>query len=414
MDSLFNALLSHNQMMGSVAVSKDGQVIYSRAIGYSEISQAKKTTADTNTRYRIGSISKVFTATMIFQLIDEGKLQPADLLSKYFAALPNAGKITIAQLLNHSSGLLNFTNDPAYSTKLNQRVTHAELLATFEKAKPAFEPGTKNEYSNTNFVVLGFIIEKLDKRTYAEALKSRITSKIGLKNTYYGDKIRPSDNEAFSYNWQGSWQSDTETDMSIPGGAGALVSTASDLNKFIAALFSGKLISEKNLTIMKTIHNGFGSGLFSFPFYERTAFGHGGVIDGFRSQTSYYPADKVTFTYLANGVNTNLNDMCIGVLSILFNKPYQIPGFTSLHLKTTDLDQYLGIYSVASFPLKITISKNDTVLMAQATGQAAFSLEAVQINEFRYQPANITLSFDAAKKQLTLKQNGAVYVLNKE
>jgi len=418
MDSLFEVLQTNNKAMMSIAISKNGQLIYSKAIGYSEIGATQKTPANPKTRYRVGSITKIFTGAMIFQLIEEGKLKLTTSLADYFPTVPNADKITIGQMLNHSSGIFNFTNDSTYTSKLSRKTTQAEMLASFKAAKPVFEPGTKHQYSNTNFILLGFIIEKLDKKPYAAALKSRITDKTGLKDTYYGGKINPSANEAMSYNWQGSWQPDTETDMSIPGGAGAIVSTATDLTSFMNALFAGKLVKETSLNTMKTITGGYGMPLFSFPFYERTTYGHNGGIDGFRSQTAYFPKDKVAFAYLANGVNTNLNDVAIGFLSILFNKPYVISTspFTSstLTLKTEDLDPYLGTYATAQLPVKITITKKDAVLMGQATGQPAFPLEAVKVNEFKFTAAGVVLIFDPAKKEMTLHQGGGTFVMKKE
>ena len=268
LDSLISIIGAKNKAMISIAILKDGQPVYTNATGYSAITPAAKTPATPDTRYRIGSISKVFTGTMIFQLIEEGKLSLTTPLAKFYPEIPNAAKITIGNLLNHSSGLFNFTNDSTYSKRQDKKVSHEDLLALF-KVKPVFEPGAKHEYSNTNFVLLGYIVEKLDKKTYAAALKTRITDKIGLKNTYYGGKINPLNKEANSYQWGGSWEPATETDMSIPAGAGAVVSTSGDLTKFLDALFNGRLVNAKSLTDMKTLQGGYGMAMFMMPFYER-------------------------------------------------------------------------------------------------------------------------------------------------
>lgn len=414
MDSLLDVISSKNKAMISVALSRDGKTVYSRAVGYSTISADKKTDATIHSRYRIGSITKVFTGVMIFQLIEEGKLKLSTPLSTYFPSVPNAAKITIAQLLNHSSGLYNFTNDSTYSSRLSQKVTQEELLASF-KVPVVFEPGAKHEYSNTNFVLLGFIIEKLDKKPYALALKSRVLNKIGLTETYYGGKINPLAHEVNSFKWEAEgWKPATETDMSIPAGAGALVSTATELNKFMEALFNGKLINEKSLNEMKTMEDGYGKALFSFPFYERKSYGHNGGIDGFQSQAGYFPEDKLAFSYLSNGVNMTLNDVAIGMLSIYYHKPYQVPDFNTVTLKEADLDKFLGIYTTTQLPIKITFTKKGATLLGQATGQAAFPLEAGKENEFKFAPAGIVLVFDPANKQVTLKQGGGVYLFKKE
>ncbi|NRF41781.1 serine hydrolase [Pedobacter foliorum] len=414
LDSLLNALDKNNKAMMSLAVMLDGKLVYSKAIGDANRSSAKPITATPQTKYRIGSITKMFTGTMIFQLIQEGKLSLTTPLSTYFPQLPNAEKITIANLLNHSSGLFNFTNDPGYVATLAQKVSQEELLAKFQHAS-VFEPGSKHEYSNTNYVLLGFIIEKLDKKTYDAALKARITTKLGLKDTYYGGKINPSNKEANSYKWIGSWTPDSETDMSIPCGAGALVSTPSDLVKFIDALFNGKLISQESLTQMKTLQGNYGMAMFVIPFYERQGYGHNGGIDGFQSVLAYYPTDKTAIAITANGVNTLMNNVTIGVLSIAFNKPYTIPSYANtFSVKPEDLDQYLGIYSTDKLPFKIAITKKDGILYGQATGQSAFPLEPVKANVFALESAGITGTFDVEKKQMTFQQGGATFVLTKD
>jgi D-alanyl-D-alanine carboxypeptidase len=262
-DSLMDALAENNKAMFSVSITQNGAPIYSKAIGYSSIDGANKTAATISTRYRIGSITKVFTGVMTFQLIEEGKLKLSTPISDFFPGLLNGNKITIENLLNHSSGLHNFTNDSSYLAMLDKKITKAEMLVKMKAMPMDFEPGSKHEYSNTNFVLLGYIVEAIDKDTYTNSLKKRITSKIGLTNTYYGDKISTSAKEAFSYSWKNGWIKETETDMSVPGGAGALVSTPTDLNKFIRELFEGKLISVNSLNQMKTIKDGYGMALFS-------------------------------------------------------------------------------------------------------------------------------------------------------
>lgn len=411
MDSLFDAITANNRAMLSIAITQKGHLVYSRAVGNSWLGE-KDVPANTQTKYRIGSISKIFTAVMTFQLIEEGKLQLTTPLSQFYPALPNASKITIAQLLSHSSGLHSFTSDSTYTTWLNKKMTPAEMIAKIN-VKPDFEPGSKHQYSNSNFILLGYIIEKLDNKPYAAVLKNRITAKIGLTNTYYGGKVNANNNEAYSYYWKDKWLPDTETDMSIPGGAGALVSNPPDLVKFMNALFSGKLVSASSLIQMRTIKDGYGMNLFAFPFNGRTAYGHGGDIDGFHSQAAYFPADDMAVAYTANGVNMNLNNMMIGVLSIAFNQPYTIPNFKPVALSAQELDQYTGVYSSTQIPIKITISKKESMLTAQATGQSAFTLDAAGNHTFKFDGAGITLIFDTANGQMTLKQGGGNYLFTK-
>ena len=416
LDSLFNILAEKNKAMGSLTISKSGTVLYSRAIGYSLISDKDKVFATEKTKYRIGSISKMFTATMIFQLIEEGKLNLVTTVDKYFPNLPNANKITISNLLNHRSGLHNFTADSTYETWMTKPKTHDEILAIISKNGVDFQPNEKFTYNNSNYVVLGYIIEKICDKSYKDILQEKIISKIGLTNTYYGDKTNFKNNESYSYQYVSNWEQQPETDMSIPGGAGAIVSTPIDLTQFIEALFSLKLVSQNSLNLMKTITDGYGMGMFQMPFDIKKAYGHNGGIDGFESILLYFPEDSLSVAYCTNGQVYSLNDILIGVLSIYFDKDYSLPTFSksTFTLKIKDIDKYLGVYSSTQIPLKITITKGDSTIIAQATGQSSFPLEATEKDKFQFDQAGIKMEFNTAKNELTLKQDGRSFLFTKD
>jgi D-alanyl-D-alanine carboxypeptidase len=415
LDSLLTSLAAHNKLMGSLALSHEGKVVYSRAFGYAQLTP--KTPATPATRYRIGSISKMFTTVLILQLVEEKKLALTTKLATFFPQVPQASRITIDQLLSHHSGLHNFTNDPAYAGYMTQPKTQAEMLAIIAAAKPDFEPGTKGEYSNSNFLLLGYLVEKLTKMPYGQALQKRIAAKVGLNNTYYGGKIDPSKQEALSYEAHaGSWQLSSETDMSIPGGAGALVSTPADLDRFLEALFGGKLLSANSLATMQTTSDSYGRGMFQVPFGAKKGYGHTGGIDGFQSSSAYFPDDKLAIALTSNAVDYSPNDVMIAALSSYFGKPYKLPDFTASTFvpAAADLDRYAGTYASAQIPLKITFKKEGNTLMSQATGQSAFPLEPVSQGVFKYDAAGIRTEFDAAKPVFTLKQGGREFVFTKE
>jgi len=404
-------LAEKNNAMGSLTISKKGVVIYSRAIGYSYISGSEKLPATDQTKYRVGSISKMFTATMIFQLIEDGKLSLTTTVDKFFPQLPNANKITISNLLTHRSGLNNFTDDPEYQTWMTQPKTRDEMLAVISKGGVDFQPNEKFSYSNSGYVVLAYIIEKVSKQSYSKCLNNRITSKIDLSNTYVGAKTDTKKNESFSYRFLNNWEQAPETDMSIPGGAGAIVSTPADLTKFIESLFSLKLVSNSSLEQMKTMTDGYGMGMFPFPFYTKLAYGHNGGIDGFASTLEYFPEDSLALAYCTNGQVYPMNNILIGVLSIYFNKPYSIPTFS---LKTEDLDKYLGVYSTTQIPPKITITKKAATLFAQVTGGPLFPLDPTEKDKFKFDPAGIILEFNPDKNELTVKEGGNIFLFTKE
>lgn len=409
LDSLFTALATHDKAMGSLTLSQNGNVVYSRAIGYESIGATSKTPATTATRYRVGSVSKMFTATMVFQLIDEGKLALTTPLATYFPELPNAKTITVGNLLNQRSGLHNFTSDAAYLTYLTQPQTQAEMVKLIGQSKPDFEPNAKFGYSNSNYVLLGYIIEKTTKQTYNQALQQRIATKAKLKDTYYGGKIDPKRHESFSYRFAATWQPSTETDMSIPGGAGAVVSTPTDLARFVEALFTGKLVSEKSLNQMKTITDGYGYGLIQFPIGNKRAYGHNGGIDEFSTMLAYFPDEKLAVAYSSNGQAYPVNDIMIGVLNTYFGAPYRIPDFraSAIKLSAAELAQYAGTYASAKISLKITVSATGNTLQAQPTGQSPFPLTPVGKDAFTFDGAGVRMEFAPARHEMLLKQGGA-------
>lgn len=414
LDSLFATFQSQNKAMGSLAISSNGVVVYQKQIGFLSIHGNDKLSPDVHTKYRVGSITKMFTAVMIFQLIEEGKLSLSTPLSTWYPQLPNAAKITISNMLDHRSGLHNFTNDTSYVKYMKLTRTPQQMLAVFARMKPDFEPDAKAAYSNTNFVLLGYILEKLTQKSYPEELKERITSKLGLKDTYYGGKTSVKNNEAYSYAFGESWTQLPETDMSIPGGAGAIISTPTDLVKFIEALFAGKLVSAEHLELMKTQKEHYGMAMFELDFADKKGYGHNGGIDGFTSVLTYFPDTKLAIAYCSNGGSYSTDKIKNDALSVYFNMPLSNPEIKTVTLKTDELDKYLGVYSSTQLPLKVTISKDNTTLKAQATGQGQFVLEAIGQDKFSFDPSGIVMEFEPAKNQFTLKQGGGTFLFTKE
>ncbi|MDQ3714052.1 MAG: beta-lactamase family protein [Acidobacteriota bacterium] len=414
LDQFFDRLDEKNKAMGSLTLAKDGKVLYSRSIGYSQINDSRKKPSTAATRYRIGSVTKTFTAVMIFQLVEKGKLNLSDTLDKFFPQIPNAGKITIAQMLAHRSGIYDLVKDRDFrSWKMNAK-TKDEMLAIIAKGKPVFEPGEKTEYSNSGFLLLGYIVEKVGGKPYQNALKERITERIGLKDTYLGTgKTDVGKNESFSFNYIGDWKQETETDLSIPGGAGAIISTPSDLTKFIQALFDGKLVSPANLAAMKPIKDEYGSGIILFPLDGKTFYGHDGGIDGFSSLLIYQPEEKLALAYSINGKGYAATKIVDGVLDIYQNKPFQIPAFETVAVSPEVLDKYVGVYSSPEIPLKLTITRDGSTLQVQATGQPSFPLEATAQDKFKIESRGIVLEFDHAKNQMTFKRGSHERVFTK-
>lgn len=412
LDKLFHVLESKDKFMGSIAVSENGKIIYMKTIGKSDLETNTLSTNDT--KYRIGSISKIFTSCLIFKAIEEKKLNLDQTIDRYFPNFENAKKITISNLLNHRSGIHNFTNDPEYLNYNIHAKSKEEMITIITKGGSDFEPNSKGEYSNSNYVLLSYILEEVYKKPYKAVLNSKIIFPLGLKNTYFGGKINIQNNECYSYSYSDQWKKESETDLSIPMGAGSLVSNPTDLVSFINSLFSFKIVNEKSVKQMKVIKDNYGMGLFQYPFYERKCYGHTGGIDGFRSAVSYFPDSKLAVSLTSNGMIYNNNDILIAVLSSYYNKPFDIPTFNIIELKTEDLEQYLGEYSSFDFPLKISITKENQKIFAQATGQNAFPLEATEKDKFEFKTAGIKIEFNPIRNQMILIQAGKKFTLTKK
>ncbi len=410
LDEYFNTLDENNKFMGSVAVSKNGEIIYLKSIGFADIDNRQKATKDT--KYRIGSISKSFTAVLVLNAYESKKIKLNQTINKWFPTIKYSDLITIKNLLNHRSGINNFTNDLKYFSYNTHPKTEEEMIKIIEVGGNNFIPDTKTEYSNSNYLLLTYILEKIYMKSYSDLINQLIVKPINLKNTYVFDKIDVSKNESMSYKYLGSWKEEPQTHFSVPLGAGAIISTPIDLTKFADALFSFKLLSKETLEIMKEIEEGFGFGLFQIPFYNKVGFGHNGGIDGFSSVYSYFPEDNISYALTSNGTNMNNNDISISVLSAIYQKPYNIPEFN--FFKPENLDLYLGIYSSKETPIKITITKDFGRLILQGSGQPPFALEATNKDVFTLDQVGAKLEFNSENNSFTLLQGGMQILFEKE
>ena len=404
LDNFFNTLEENNKFMGSVAVSKNGEIIYTKSIGLADIENDIKATE--KSKYRIGSVSKSFTAVLALKAVEENKLDLNQTIIKWFPTINNAKNITVKHLLIHRSGIHNFTDDKDYLTWNTIPKTEKEMVEIIAKGGSDFKPGSKAAYSNSNYVLLTYIIEKAFSKSYSDLLIEYIVEPLGLANTYVFGKTNSNNNECKSYKFMEAWKVENETDFTIPLGAGAIISTPIDLTKFADALFEGNLLKPKSLEIMKSVKDGYGIGLFQIPFYKSIGYGHTGGIDGFSAIYAHFVEDKISYALTSNGTNFNNNDISIAVLSAVYDKPYDIPVFTTFNLTSEDLDKYLGVYSSKQIPLQITITKGVNTLIAQGTGQPALSLEATDKDKFRSDQAGAKFEFNSTDKTMILFQGG--------
>ena len=291
-----------------VAVVRDGQVILAKGYGTADVEAG--TPANENTAFQIASVTKQFTAAGVMLLVEEGKLKLDDTLGKYVTDVPAKWSgVTIRQLLNQVSGIPNYT---AGGKLVNDKVyTKAEILGLVKDLPPDFEPGTKWAYSNTNYFLLGMVIEKVSGKSYPEFMHERLYKPLGMTSTIVNTSGLKIKNAAVGYDLaSGSCQKAKLDDPSQPFAAGAIVSTPADMAKWAAAVSEGKLLKKTSwdeafasgkLADGKPTNYGFGWQIGKIG--ETAYIGHSGGIGGFSSYHVLFPAEKLNVVVLVNTVS---------------------------------------------------------------------------------------------------------------
>jgi CubicO group peptidase (beta-lactamase class C family) len=408
LDEYLTFITNEQKFMGSVALAEHGKVVFNINYGFENLD--KKIPASVNTQYKIGSITKTFTAVLIMKLIEEQRLTLDTKLSAFYKEVENADKISINDLLHHTSGIYNYTDDSLFLKTMQKPHSKKELLETFSKKTSQFSPGTKNEYSNSNYILLGYIIEDLTKMSYQRNIETKIINRLKLKNTSFAPKT----NVAKSFLWQNDkFVNSTEWDMSVAFSAGGLYSTTNDLIVFMNALVNNKLVNATSLEAMKKIDKGMGKGLFTFPFGDRIFYGHNGGIESFQSNLAHNFNDGTTICVLSNAISSyDFNEVMIGTLSYHYKMPFQIPDFKEIKIDENLVKKYLGTYKSSQIPLKINIFFENDKLKAQATGQGAFELSYLEKETYFFAPAKIEIDFGV--NSFVLKQGGMKINFEKE
>lgn len=412
-DSFISYIERNGRDIGSLSICKNGKEIYHRDFGQQAIPGM---TFNKDTRYQIGSITKLFTAVMIFQLIEKGKLKPDDKLAAYFPDMPGAGDITLKNMLEHSSGLGDYVfkeDDAEWLTE--RKLSEQEILSEIKKQGLLFKPGEKVEYSNSAYYLLARILEKAHGKNYGKILEQCITKPYQLSKI---ESVQANPGNVFkSYQYaDGRWSEEKDFEFINALGVGDIVATTRDLNRFIELLFQHKILKKETLDQMKpgTPKEYFGRGLMLIPFHEHISYGHGGDTKGTHSAVAYNEKDSVSCSFAINGERYGHNNFAIGFLSGLYGKDYTFPEFKEVALKAEDLDKYAGVYSSPELPIKITISKDGNTLVAQGTGQPSFPLTAYDVNKFEFEQAGLKFEFKPADNSLVFRQGGMNMEMKRE
>ncbi len=406
LNEFIDVLYENDKFMGSLSVLKEGNLIFNKSVGYSQIINNEKQPITETSKFRIGSVTKTFTAVMIFQLVDEGKINLDSKLANYFPKIKNANHIAIANLLNHSSGLFNIPRDENFNE--HKPITKKEMLDLIQSHDVDFQPNEKNEYSNTNYILLGYIIENIENTSYNKAVQKRIINKLELQNTYYGDVINTENEECLSYffNDDNSLYEAKQAHLSNPGGAGAMVSNSKDLVVFMDALFNNKLMSETSFKTMTTINGEYGSGILSAKKGGKIIFAHNGSIDAFKSMVVYIPEHKISIAITANALNYRLMPIVFNVMAAIEDKALDFPNFGSVVLTKVELQNYEGVYTCENLPFNLVFKSDGKILKGAPEGRDPKVLKATGKDVFNLDGLGVALHFNLNENTLIFKQAG--------
>ena len=395
------AIASSGAVGLSIAVARGDRVILEKGYGIADVEFAIPVSADSI--FRIGSVTKQFSAAAIMLLVEQGKLKLDDPIQKFLPDFPEKEfAVTIRHLLTHTSGIWNYTEDGTFMARdASLELSPTELIATFKDKPLEFEPGTKFHYSNSAYYLLGPIIEKASGKTYAAFVLSELAEPLGLKHTRHESNGEIILGRAQGYSLRGGrLANDRPIGADVPGAAGSLLSTAGDLVRWEIALVNGKVVSADSFQQMATSavlndnksdnkSTGYGFGLGIGTFEGRPRMSHGGGIFGFNSYLLTLPPndelktadDRITVAIIANVDSFNSKLIADDVTRIALGVKVFEPK--DLVVTPTLAQRYCGEYAFQGIPLEIVLVERDGKIWAKATGQSENRLLYQGDSEFR-------------------------------
>ncbi|MEG3181013.1 serine hydrolase [Sphingomonas sp. LT1P40] len=411
MDAVVRDDVEKGEFMGAVLVARDGEILFDK--GYGSANLEWKIANDGDTKFRLGSVTKQFTAVAILLLQERGKLTLDAPVKTYLPDAPAAwDKVTVRHLLTHTSGIPNFTGFPDYGAQKTLPATHTTLIARFRDKPLAFQPGEKWDYSNSGYVLLSAIVEKLSGQSYAAFVGDNLFKPLGMADTGYDSHaaILPRRASGYAPAKDGPVNADY-VDMSIPQGAGALYSTTRDLLKWQRGVYGGKLLKPASLAAFRTPYKSdyaFGIGVVSKDGV--TTIEHGGGIEGFNTSLAYDPDRKLTVVVLGNLNGPSPGKLSKSLMTLARGGTVILPDERKAATVAPEkLAQYEGVYELAP-TFTLTMRVKDGKLMTQATGQQEFELFPESADRFflKVVDAQVDFTRDAAGKVtgLILHQGG--------
>lgn len=365
-----NALAKLNRFRGSILVARGGKVLASGSYGMASLEDDVPNTRQT--KFHLASVTKQFTATAIMMLQERGRLSVQDPVCKYVPDCPGAWRaVTLHHLLTMSSGVPNFTDFPDWLQTRALPSTLTDAIARFKDKPLDFQPGEKYNYSNSGYVLLAYVIEKVSGRTYEGFLRENIFAPLGMWNTGYDDNKVVLKRRAVGYSREGiRLVRAPYLSMGVVKGAGGLYSTVDDLFLWDQALYAGKLISKKSLDAMFTIYQGdYGYGWHVDKQFNRRRVFYAGVQIGYKPSIDRYVDDGVTVILLNNSDDVFVNSASRDLAAIVFGEKYNLPKERpSIILEPKIYDAYIGQYELGP-DFILSVAKDGNKLIGEAEGR---------------------------------------------
>jgi CubicO group peptidase (beta-lactamase class C family) len=411
MDPIVRSYSDNHQFMGSVLVTQGDKIVFENSYGDANLEW--NIPDDSLTKFRIGSMTKQFTASSILLLEERGKLSTDDYVKKYMPDAPAAwDKITVYNLLTHTSGIPSFTSFSDYRTSEGTSTTPKALVDRFRDKPLEFQPGEKWNYSNSGYVLLGYLLERISGQTYADFVTENIFKPLGMKDSGYDSNsaVIPHRATGYSPGPNGPVNSGY-IDMTIPYSAGALYSTTHDLLLWEQALYGGKVLTAASLKKMTTPYKeNYGCGLMIHTAKGHLQYEHGGGIEGFNTEMAYYPDDKLTVIVLANLNGGAPSDIAEKLAAVVHGEKVVLQSERKeIKVAHEILAKYVGSYELAP-GVFITMTLDGDQFFTQLTGQPKFEVFAETEKDFflKVVDAQLTFEMDSQGKvtDLILHQNG--------
>lgn len=366
-DALMSRSFKPDGPGAAVIVVKNGEVVLRKGYGMANLELGIPVEPDMI--FRLGSITKQFTAVATLMLIDEGKLSFDDPITKFIPDYPTQGQtITVEHLLTHTSGIKSYTGLPEWRPLWRKDVSLKEMIDLFKNKPMEFAPGEKWNYNNSGYVLLGEIIEKVSGMTYGDFVEKKIFAPLGMTQTFYDNTARIIPRRITGYTRAGDkWVNADYLSMSWPHAAGALVSTVDDLAKWDAALYSGKLVRQESLKRAWTpyrLKNGrstkYGYGWVMSDVAGIPSIEHGGGIHGFTTIGVRLPSEKI---YVAILTNRDSGTGTLGQQAAALAAGRRITEPVAVTLPASALEKYVGVYQLDEKREVIVTKEGETLFM---------------------------------------------------